>query len=67
MGAPRAAVTSSTPSDACVDITMMPFFALAARATATSPSGWNERRAPIGQKKIGDAARVPNTSVLKST
>ena len=62
----RAAITSSTPVEVMVDSTCSAFFALAARAVATSPSAWNMRRPPTGHTKIGLANRWPNSSTLVS-
>src|SRR5262245_15990871 len=66
-GWPRAALTSSTLVDVAVDRTCSVLRALAARATASSPSGWNDFSPPVGQRKIGLAYVVPNSSTRMST
>ena len=38
----------------------------AARATATSPSGWKSRVPPVGDRMRGSAAGPPSTVVLRS-
>ncbi len=58
---PLASATSSIVQDAAVDMTIGTPAAAAARATATSPSGWAILSTPTGPSRIGAASRVPST------
>ncbi len=58
---PRAALASSTDVVATVESTIRWLSALAARATATSPSGWNAFWLPTGLMTIGVGQRLPSS------
>jgi hypothetical protein len=53
--------TSSIVQDAAVDMIIGTPAAAAARATATSPSGWASLSTPTGASMIGAASEVPST------
>jgi hypothetical protein len=67
MGAPRAAVTSSTDAVVIVERIWRCPFAFAALATATSPSEWNAIWLPTGASTIGVSQTVPKSRMDRST
>ena len=62
-GVVRIAAQGEPAIDVIVERICRAFTAFAARAVASSPSVWNMRWPPRGQRKIGPANRWPNSSM----